>query len=100
MSPSTRRAWIEITPSCGYRIVTVSSPSTRRAWIEIVIYRAFDRLRGVALHPEGVDRNTGNWKQAWQGVVVALHSEGVDRNFSLLKGIWDGVCRPPLGGRG
>ena len=34
----------------------------------------------VALHPEGVDRNiqgifTGNWEQA-----VALHPEGVDRN--------------------
>ena len=38
----------------------------------------------VALHPEGVDRNTGNWKQAWQGV-IALHPEGVDRNPGLYR---------------
>ena len=36
-------------------------------------------LFAVALHPEGVDRNTLN-KASLQGVIVALHPEGVDRN--------------------
>ena len=35
LSPSTRRAWIEIAPPSKWRGGGVS-PSTRRAWIEIV----------------------------------------------------------------
>ena len=56
MSPSTRRAWIEI--FCAGKPYRQSvSPSTRRAWIEIRTQLA-RRLRApVALHPEGVDRN-------------------------------------------
>ena len=80
MSPSTRRAWIEIgrirvlvCPMYGValhpegvdrnklRIVGVYdvlvSPSTRRAWIEIVCFDLRSSRAGVALHPEGVDRN-------------------------------------------
>ena len=34
------------------------SPSTRRAWIEIVTVTVADPDTGVALHPEGVDRNS------------------------------------------
>ena len=33
------------------------SPSTRRAWIEIAVADRLTALRAVALHPEGVDRN-------------------------------------------
>ena len=33
------------------------SPSTRRAWIEIKISHAGGYRLSVALHPEGVDRN-------------------------------------------
>ncbi len=61
-----------------------TSPSTRRAWIEILfdegIYNAF----GVALHPEGVDRNAvfGSRYELWDG--VALYPEGVDRNEMYL----------------
>ena len=33
-SPSSRRAWIEIRPSCRNRFAKLS-PSSRRAWIEI-----------------------------------------------------------------
>ena len=57
MSPSTRRAWIEMlmvesTPSL------YQSPSTRRAWIEIGGRERITVCTRVALHPEGVDRNT------------------------------------------
>ena len=58
MSPSTRRAWIEIAILVDCGRLRSRSPSTRRAWIEIQmadngIYGFVD----VALHPEGVDRN-------------------------------------------
>ena len=33
------------------------SPSTRRAWIEITALKSSAFNRAVALHPEGVDRN-------------------------------------------
>ena len=56
MSPSTRRAWIEIrlksAPGCFGQ-----SPSTRRAWIEILPELTNSVISSVALHPEGVDRN-------------------------------------------
>ena len=60
------------------------SPSTRRAWIEIRFCSA-TRLNceSVALHPEGVDRNIQTTKTAISRS-VALHPEGVDRN--LCKG--------------
>ncbi len=41
------------------------------------------RLTGrtrVALHPEGVDRNT-ILRRAHENQIVALHPEGVDRNI-------------------
>ena len=58
-SPSTRRAWIEIFNKKIFDLF-VESPSTRRAWIEI--YGATlenGMVADVALHPEGVDRNGG-----------------------------------------
>ena len=55
------------------------SPSTRRAWIEIQM--ADNGIYGfvVALHPEGVDRNLAKTGRA-RRYDVALHPEGVDRN--------------------
>ena len=35
LSPSSRRAWIEI-PDLGQLVASLASPSSRRAWIEIV----------------------------------------------------------------
>ena len=55
------------------------SPSTRRAWIEILISRTSPRSSLVALHPEGVDRNLFGYDIADLDR-VALHPEGVDRN--------------------
>ena len=55
------------------------SPSTRRAWIEIMpLYHAAGR-RAVALHPEGVDRNN-EAKYGESAIAVARHPEGVVRN--------------------
>ena len=55
-SPSSRRAWIEI--SVGpYNPLDVMSPSSRRAWIEIGIVPGRCAECCVALLAEGVDRN-------------------------------------------
>ena len=97
------------------------SPSSRRAWIEIDLKPCvFDGL-GVALLAEGVDRNI-----VWRGIradsLVALLAEGVDRNQCSVMGLphlqvallAEGVdrnklklistsrpvSRPPRGGRG
>ena len=56
------------------------SPSTRRAWIEIVSVSGFSGAELVALHPEGVDRNPGTMPVVDGDIDVALHPEGVDRN--------------------
>ena len=58
---------------------TFASPSTRRAWIEIAMVFAKSASDAVALHPEGVDRNT-NGNPYYSLEDVALHPEGVDRN--------------------
>ena len=56
------------------------SPSTRRAWIEISwMGHAHEAYKRVALHPEGVDRNQKFYKTTTEEQ-VALHPEGVDRN--------------------
>ena len=56
------------------------SPSTRRAWIEIKICHAILKPSDVALHPEGVDRNSAHVVGNFYEFLVALHPEGVDRN--------------------
>ncbi len=56
------------------------SPSTRRAWIEIYNLSATYGASVVALHPEGVDRNNTVYKRK-EPLFVALHPEGVDRNL-------------------
>ena len=58
------------------------SPSSRRAWIEIDFRRVYQLSRGVALLAEGVDRN--NMPIIRLVIpVVALLAEGVDRNKYL-----------------
>ena len=56
------------------------SPSTRRAWIEIARCWFGGLWRFVALHPEGVDRNLNIAHGLEYDLDVALHPEGVDRN--------------------
>ena len=56
------------------------SPSTRRAWIEIAGFQKRYSRTYVALHPEGVDRNS-TLPKTGPKISVALHPEGVDRNI-------------------
>ena len=56
MSPSSRRAWIEIRQRFSAAILPMS-PSSRRAWIEIKESQIMKLLDLVALLAEGVDRN-------------------------------------------
>ena len=58
------------------------SPSSRRAWIEISSAWSWMRLRPVALLAEGVDRNSN---RIWPRIQaqVALLAEGVDRNKKI-----------------
>ena len=68
------------------------SPSAKRAWIEIYP-RRFSRIRSsVALCEEGVDRNDQLSCRA-AASIVALCEEGVDRNF------FPSNYPPPEGGR-
>ena len=60
------------------------SPSSRRAWIEIGATQKERLTAGVALLAEGVDRNNKKLRRR-QETAVALLAEGVDRN---LKKLW------------
>ena len=62
-------------------LATGMSPSTRRAWIEIEGVYQSAAGHPVALHPEGVDRNCFPPKPLRKRQRVALHPEGVDRNL-------------------
>ena len=55
------------------------SPSSRRAWIEITIPGGCPAAAEVALLAEGVDRNR-KWVTGEVLPSVALLAEGVDRN--------------------
>ena len=102
LSPSSRRAWIEI-PALSRRTPRARlSPSSRRAWIEIFWRSCIRRKVEVALLAEGVDRNLSELqriprivkspssRRAWIEILtvtspktntsVALLAEGVDRN--------------------
>ena len=59
------------------------SPSSRRAWIEILVAREVKRAALVALLAEGVDRNLVPVLGISQMPPVALLAEGVDRNRLL-----------------
>ena len=56
-SPSSRRAWIEISALYLVLISSSRSPSSRRAWIEMALNFASSGMEPVALLAEGVDRN-------------------------------------------
>ena len=79
LSPSMRRAWIEMIRLLSSTGGILSSPSMRRAWIEIVPGSFPIARKHVALHAEGVDRNDSDALHIRAGQ-VALHAEGVDRN--------------------
>ena len=80
-SPSARRAWIEITEICPPCCWTDMSPSARRAWIEIAYQANSTAPDGVvALRTEGVDRNFARRCCSGGQGPVALRTEGVDRN--------------------
>ena len=84
VSPSSRRAWIEIMVLV-LPLPMVRSPSSRRAWIEIRFRPRSACYWLVALLAEGVDRNISTQICA-QVLGVALLAEGVDRNNFLLNG--------------
>ena len=75
------------------------SPSSRRAWIEISLSRMSVSCNPVALLAEGVDRNTRTLSYG-PAILVALLAEGVDRNIWPSASNSAGRCRPPRGGRG
>ena len=60
------------------------SPSSRRAWIEIAPKPAASQWQPVALLAEGVDRNA-EFEVLPTGEKVALLAEGVDRNNFLAR---------------
>ena len=121
LSPSSRRAWIEIrvtvsvSGSAAVALLaegvdrngrhrkgscpTSGSPSSRRAWIEMVWLPEGAPAALVALLAEGVDRNNiGCLLQVDEPVV--LLAEGVDRNIFGRALCIDFSGRPPRGGRG
>ena len=46
MSPSSRRAWVEIAGGVEDKTLTQGSPSSRRAWVEIAYMRNRQHRRG------------------------------------------------------
>src|SRR5699024_6745799 len=56
MSPSSRRAWVEICCPGGWHYAN-RSPSSRRAWVEIKVRETHGNSKYVALLAEGVGRN-------------------------------------------
>ena len=107
LSPSARRAWIEIETTAvqvadvmvalrkegvdrnlfvlALLVLRDGSPSARRAWIEIAYYYIKIRHKLVALRKEGVDRNYIMPRTSWMENTVALRKEGVDRNRSIRR---------------
>ena len=77
LSPSTRRAWIEIPCDVPLSAVCEVSPSTRRAWIEIIMAKA-----------TAYQLQSPSTRRAWIEIpCMNEESSGVLR-------------RPPPGGRG
>ena len=83
-SPSTRRAWIEISPRASFSC-PARSPSTRRAWIEIQLLSEKASRRQLSPSTRRAWIEIPPWLCAARiRAVVALHPEGVDRNLSLF----------------
>ena len=83
-SPSSRRAWVEISQMIFLSVRSARSPSSRRAWVEIGKFQLQGLCRGVALLAEGVGRNIEAELNILQQKCVALLAEGVGRNISHL----------------
>ena len=77
----------------------LESPSSRRAWIEISPVPCRWPEKWVALLAEGVDRNNKGAEERCP-LRVALLAEGVDRNDPPRDTLKDARRRPPRGGRG
>ena len=85
LSPSSRRAWIEIIGYVNDNLDSMLSPSSRRAWIEIQKLFATNCQILVALLAEGVDRNFRCRRSPRSAGPVALLAEGVDRNLDYFE---------------
>ena len=83
-----------------YVLMNSPSPSSRRAWIEISCCAVQTARQLVALLAEGVDRNSRHCYILLTVRVVALLAEGVDRNGTRRLEMVDWMGRPPRGGRG
>ena len=64
--------------------IIVTSPSSRRAWIEISAAQRAASALNVALLTEGVDRNVAAGSDTGEAQTVALLTEGVDRNTHYI----------------
>ena len=88
-SPSSRRAWIEIGISLSRSPAELASPSSRRAWIEIEHPR-------VCRQPHESPSSRRAWIEFFLQLdsamyrVVALLAEGVDRNLlsTIVRTSW------------
>ena len=97
-SPSTRRAWIEIGFSDPFSDAVTVAHHPEGGDIKKTTW-CLTLWKHVALHPEGVDRNSRRVPPLGR-VDVALHPEGVDRNPLSSLTVIILSCRPPPGGRG
>ena len=83
MSPSSRRAWIEISSAillvARLRVALLAEGVDRNPSMVVV----YNRKKAVALLAEGVDRNKGDLNRYLENW-VALLAEGVDRNSRTL----------------
>ena len=99
MSPSSRRAWIEIygyAHRCPESRVALLAEGVDRNLFRRWLYSS----AAVALLAEGVDRNNIKTVDLPVTKGVALLAEGVDRNTMTAIGITGTLGRPPRGGRG
>ena len=123
LSPSSRRAWIEIRCTRRGRRLRRRSPSSRRAWIEIGFWDDLTAWVEVALLAEGVDRNcckirdliwgrrSPSSRRAWIEINHHLWGSSVLLQSPSSRRAWiEILCgsgllpmrsgRPPRGGRG
>ena len=99
-SPSSRRAWIEMTEGGDKHCLISLSPSSRRAWIEIHKSCEFCRWHLVALLAEGVDRNTESPPaESAPGKSPSSRRAWIEMRLSLTL-TPSPASRPPRGGRG
>ena len=98
VSPSSRRAWIEIASAWSAaqaaRVALLAEGVDRNLW-----FWGMKNADEVALLAEGVDRNILSLIRFYLSF-VALLAEGVDRNRLVREMPYLSIGRPPRGGRG